>query len=200
MIETIDALRHLYGAAKERSVRKQIDHLDVHCRRFVALSPFLVIASGDAEGNLDSSPRGGAPGFVRVVDDRTLLIPDSPGNNRLDTLTNIMATGRVGLLFMIPGVDETLRVNGRAQLNDDKSLLGTFADDRRTPKLVITVGVTDAYLHCAKAFMRSKLWRVDSQVERARLPTMGEMLSEQTGMQSAPETQEQMIARYASDL
>jgi PPOX class probable FMN-dependent enzyme len=200
MIESIGALRHLYGDAKERSVRKQIDHLDVHCKRFIAMSPFLVIASSDGHGALDSSPRGGAPGFVRIENDHTLLIPDSPGNNRLDTSTNILATGSVGLLFMIPGVDETLRVNGRAQLNDDESLLRTFADDRRTPKLVIQIAVTDAYLHCAKAFMRSKLWSTDSLVDRSALPTMGEMLSDQTGMKSAPETQEQMLARYAGDL
>lgn len=200
MIDSIDALRHVYGPAKERSVRKQIDYLDAHCLRFIALSPFLVIASGDGQGALDSSPRGGAPGFVRAANGRTLLILDSPGNNRLDTLTNIIATGSVGLLFMIPGVDETLRVNGRARLNDDEALLRTFADDRRTPKLVIEVAVTDAYLHCAKAFMRSKLWSAESRVERALLPTMGEMLSDQTGMKSAPETQEQMLARYAGDL
>lgn len=200
MIDSIDALRRLYGPAKERSLRKQIAHLDVHCKRFVALSPFLVIASSDGDGNLDASPRGGLPGFVRVADDHTLLIPDSPGNNRLDTLTNIIATGSVGLLFMIPGVDETLRINGRAQLCDAPLLLSTFADDKRTPKLVIRVTVTDAYLHCAKAFMRSKLWSADHRVDRSLLPTMGEMLADQTGMQSAPETQEQMLERYASDL
>ena len=200
MIESVDALRHLYGNAKERSVRKQIDHLDAHCKRFIALSPFLVIASSDGQGALDSSPRGGAPGFVRTANDHTLLIHDSPGNNRLDTLTNIIATGSVGLLFMIPGVDETLRVNGRARLNDDASLLQTFADDKRTPKLAIEVTVTDAYLHCAKAFMRSKLWSADSLVDRNLLPTMGEMLSDQTGMKSAPETQQQMLARYVNDL
>jgi uncharacterized protein len=200
MIDSIAALRLEYGEAKGRSVKKQMDHIDVHCARFVALSPFVVIASVDARGALDASPRGGAPGFVRVADARTLLIPDSPGNNRLDTLSNIINTGGVGLLFMIPGVDETLRVNGRAQLNDDAALLATFATDKRTPKLVIQITVTDAYLHCAKAFMRSQLWSPASMVDRGELPSMGEMLNDQTGMQGASETAAEMRARYVADL
>jgi PPOX class probable FMN-dependent enzyme len=200
MIESIEALRVVYSEAKGRAVRKQLNHIDVHCARFIALSPFVVIASGDGRGALDASPRGGAPGFVRVADAHRLLIPDSPGNNRLDTVTNIIATGNVGLLFMIPGVDETLRVNGRARLNDEAAILATFADVKRTPKLVIEVTVTDAYLHCAKAFMRSKLWSAESRIERNALPTMGEMLSDQTGMPGAPETQAEMRARYAADL
>ena len=200
MIESIEALRRVYSEAKGRAVQKQIDHVDVHCARFIGLSPFVVLASVDGQGAMDASPRGGAPGFVRVADARTLLIPDSSGNNRLDTLTNIIATGSVGLLFMIPGVDETLRVNGRARLNDDASILVTFADDKRTPKLVIEITVIDAYLHCAKAFMRSLLWSPASVVDRAALPTMGEMLSDQTGMPGAPETQAEMRARYAVDL
>ena len=200
MIESIEALRRVYSEAKGRAVQKQIDHVDVHCARFIGLSPFVVLASVDGQGAMDASPRGGAPGFVRVADARTLLIPDSSGNNRLDTLTNIIATGSVGLLFMIPGVDETLRVNGRARLNDDASILVTFADDKRAPKLVIEITVIDAYLHCAKAFMRSLLWSPASVVDRAALPTMGEMLSDQTGMPGAPETQAEMRARYAVDL
>ena len=200
MIESIEALRRVYSEAKGRAVQKQIDHVDVHCARFIGLSPFVVLASVDGQGAMDASPRGGAPGFVRVANARTLLIPDSSGNNRLDTLTNIIATGSVGLLFMIPGVDETLRVNGRARLNDDASILVTFADDKRTPKLVIEITVIDAYLHCAKAFMRSLLWSPASVVDRAALPTMGEMLSDQTGMPGVPETQAEMRARYAVDL
>lgn len=200
MIDSIEALRRVYGEASGRSVKKQIDHIDAHCARFVALSPFVVIASVDGQGALDASPRGGVPGFVHVADSHTLLIPDSPGNNRLDTVTNIIAAGRVGLLFIISGVDETLRVNGRARLNDDVAMLATFADEKRTPKLVIEVAVTDAYLHCAKAFMRSKLWSAESRIERNALPSMGEMHNHQTGMAGAPETQVEMRARYVADL
>ena len=200
MIDTRESLRALYPVAKERSVRKQLSQLDRHCLRFIALSPFVVLASGGKEGHLDASPRGGAPGFVKALDSTTLLIPDAPGNNRLDTLENIVGTGRIGLLFLIPGVDETLRVNGRARLSDENSLLESFKDEKRAPKLVIQVKVEDAYLHCAKALMRSKLWSPESRVERAVLPTMGQMLNDQTGIQTPPETQEQMVERYRPDL
>jgi PPOX class probable FMN-dependent enzyme len=200
MIKSKQALRALYPAAKERSVRKQLDRLDRHCLRFVELSPFLVLASGDEQGLFDASPRGGEPGFVKAPDSATLLIPDAPGNNRLDTLENILATGRVGLLFLIPGVDETLRVNGRASLADETSLLEHFRNEKRAPRLLIEVKVEDVYLHCAKALMRSKLWSADSRVERKVLPTMGQMLNEQTGIQTLPETQEQMVERYKAEL
>ena len=192
-------LRQIYALAKSRSVAKQINHLDVHCKRFIALSPFVVLASANAQGDPDSSPRGGAPGFVRVVDEHTLLIPDSPGNNRLDTLSNLAETQKIGLLFMIPGVDETLRVNGRVRLATDAAALAPFAGDARI-RVAIEVTVTGAYLHCAKALMRSKLWDTAQRLDRSVLPTMSEMISEQTGMVSAPETQEAMVARYACDL
>ena len=200
MIDSKDALRTLYPPAKERSVRKQLDHLDRHCLRFVELSPFVVMSSGSRDGRYDASPRGGEPGFVKAPDSATLQIPDAPGNNRLDTLENIVANGRLGLLFLIPGVDETLRINGRARLRDEMSLLETFKNEKRTPKLVIEVKVEDVYLHCAKALMRSRLWSPDSRVERAVLPTMGQMLNDQTGIQVPAETQEQMVERYRTDL
>ena len=153
-IGSIEALRSFYRDPSERAVRKQLDRLDAHCRRFIALSPFLVIASSDAEGRVDASPRGGDPGFVKVADERTVLIPDSPGNNRLDSLQNLIARPGVGMLFLIPGVDETLRINGRATLRTDEALIDLCASERRRPPLVIAVEVTEAYLHCAKALMR----------------------------------------------
>ncbi len=200
MIESNEALRALYPPAKERSVKKQIGHLDRHCLRFIELSPFVVLASGSAAGHFDASPRGGEPGFVKAPDSTTLLIPDAPGNNRLDTLENIIGSGRIGLLFLIPGVDETLRVNGKVRLSAEPEILRGFSNEKRTPKLVIEVKVEDVYLHCAKALMRSKLWSAQSQVERAVLPTMGQMLNDQTGIQTPPETQEQMAERYKVDL
>jgi PPOX class probable FMN-dependent enzyme len=198
MIESKEQLRAAYPPARERSVRKQMARLDRHARRFIELSPFLVLASG-AEGRFDASPRGGDPGFVKAPDDATLLIPDAPGNNRLDTLENIVATGSLGILFLLPGVDETLRVNGRARLVDDPATLQSCADARRTPKLVIRVAIEDVYLHCAKALMRSKLWGAEHRVERSVLPSMGQMLQEQIGS-GAGETQEQMLERYRSEL
>ena len=198
-IDNLTQLRALYAQPKERAVKKQIDQLDVHCRNFIALSPFVVIASGDG-ATMDASPRGGDPGFIKTPDAHTLLIPDAPGNNRLDTLENIVAHGHVGLIFMIPGVDETLRVNGSAVLVNDDALLDLCASERRRPQLAIRVHVSAAYLHCAKALMRSRLWMADALVERTCLPGAGTMISDQTGVVVAPETQEAMRARYAPDL
>ena len=149
---------------------------------------------------MDASPRGGAPGFVQHADDGALLIPDAPGNNRLDTLENIVATGRVGLLFMVPGVDETLRVNGAALLSRSPADITRCTNERRAPVLVIRVQVQEAYLHCAKALMRSRLWAPESRVQRSLLPTAGQMLMDHTGIQTAPETPEEMARRYLPDL
>ena len=200
IIDTIEHLRGLYAAPRERALKKQIAVLDMHCRRFIELSPFAVVASTSAALTMDASPRGGAPGFIRALNERTLLIPDAPGNNRLDTLENIIATGRLGLLFMIPGVDETLRVNGSARLSCAAEHLQVFAGEKRLPKLVIEVTVDEAYLHCAKALMRSSLWQASAQVSRSVLPTMGQMINDQTGIQVPAETREEMLARYAPDL
>lgn len=199
-IASLDALRALYGPAKTRSVRKQLSVLDAHCLRFISLSPFVVLASNGAGGMPDASPRGGVPGFVHAPDALTLLIPDASGNNRLDTLENIVETGRLGLLFMVPGVDETLRVNGAAQLSTDPALLALVAGRGPAPRMVIRVRVAEAYLHCAKALMRSKLWSPELHLPRAELPTMGQMLKDQVGGDEPVETQEQMVARYAGEL
>ena len=182
-VPDVAALRQLYAAPMERAVRKQIAALDVHCTRFIALSPFVVVSTSDLAHNLDASPRGGAPGFVQVADAHTLLLPDAPGNNRLDSLENILATGQVGLLFMVPGVDETLRVNGRAVLSTDAADIAACTDARRAPRLVVRVTVQAAYLHCAKAFMRSRLWDPATRVDRSVLPTIGQMIADQTGLQ-----------------
>jgi PPOX class probable FMN-dependent enzyme len=193
-------LRAFYAAPSERAVAKQLTRLDGHCRRFIALSPFVVLSSSSADGALDASPRGGEPGFVRVLGESRLLVPDAPGNNRLDTLENIVATGRIGMLFLVPGIDETLRVNGSARLSTGDAFIDQVASERRRPKLVIEVSVSEAYLHCAKALMRSKLWCVESQVERSVLPTLGQMIRDQTGSTAPVESQEAMVARYTADL
>jgi len=200
MIQTIEQLRGLYAPAKERAVKKQLSALDVYCQRFIELSPFVVISSVGLDQMLDASPRGGASGFVKSVDAHTLLIPDSPGNNRLDTLENIIHTGKVGMLFLIPGMDETLRVNGAACLSTDAADLALCTTEVRAPKLVIKVTVAQAYLHCAKAFMRSKLWDTQSHIERSQMPSMGEMINEQAKMTTPAETQEEMMARYRAEL
>jgi PPOX class probable FMN-dependent enzyme len=199
-ITSIDALRALYATPRERAVKKQLSSLDRHCRRFIELSPFLVLATAGATGPMDASPRGGVPGFIKVRDERTLLVPDAPGNNRLDSLENILATGRVGLLFLIPGIDETLRVNGSAVLSRAADDLALYSDERRVPKVVVRVTVQEAYLHCAKALMRSRLWSPESHVDRSSLPTLGQMINDQTGIQVPAETQEEMVKRYGPDL
>jgi PPOX class probable FMN-dependent enzyme len=199
MIDRPETLRSRYPDPTPRALAKQIRSLERHSRRFIGLSPFVVIATGNADG-LDASPRGGPPGFVRVVDDRTLWLPDSPGNNRLDSMTNLLANDRIGLLFLVPGIDETLRVNGRATLRDDPATLETMADGRRVPKVVLEIAVDEVYLHCAKALMRSKLWHDDHRVERGVLPTLGQMINDQAGLDAPVESQESMVARYTADL
>ena len=207
-INTFSTLRTLYEAARERSVLKELPQLDSHARRFVTLSPFLVMSTHSAAGDADASPRGGAPGFVKALDDATLLIPDSPGNNRLDSLHNIIETGQIGLLFLLPGMDETLRINGRAELVADGALRQLCTDSLsgkpRVPKLVIRVSVQASYLHCAKALMRSDLWNPELHIDRASLPSMGEMLRDQMADRASPgtvfETQEQMLERYKQTL
>jgi PPOX class probable FMN-dependent enzyme len=193
-------LRLYYPAASERALRKQLDHLDSHCKRFIESSPFLVLASFGADGRVDASPRGGEAGFVRCQHERRLLIPDAPGNQRLDSLSNIIQTGQIGLLFMIPGMDETLRVNGKAFVSLDPESLAVFAHLKHRPRSVIDVEVHEAYLHCAKAFMRSQLWNPQHHIDRTNFPTMGEMLRDQTGMTTVIETQEDMLKRYANDI
>jgi len=199
-ITTLETLREHYAEPKERAVRKEIRALDLHCRRFIGLSPFLILATSDVSHNMDASPRGGATGFVKVTADGVILIPDAPGNNRLDSFANIVATRKVGLLFLIPGLDETLRVNGSAALSRAEADIALCIDERRAPKLVIRVTVEAAYLHCAKAFMRSKLWDASAQIDPATLPTIGQMINDQAGMQVPSETREEMARRYAPDL
>jgi len=203
-ITTLEALRALYDPVRERAALKELPQLDAHATRFIGLSPLVVLSSVGANGALDASPRGGEPGFVKVLDPQTLLIPDAPGNNRLDTLENIVQTGQLGLLFLVPGMDETLRVNGSALLSTDEADRTRCADARRVPKLVVRVTVQASYLHCAKALMRSSLWDASRQVERSVMPSMGEMLRDQIGDRlstDAPvETQAQMLERYRQTL
>lgn len=200
MIDNTQALRSLYGESKGLATRKKITALDRHCAAFVALSPFVVLATGSRAGQMDASPRGGAPGFVKLLDQRTLLIPNASGNNLLDSLSNLVEHGRIGLLFLVPGVDETLRVNGSARLSRADEHLAPFAGERHVPKLAVVVQVEEAYLHCAKALMRSKLWHDSARVPRSVLPSIGKMISEQIGIEAPAETQEQMVARYQAEL
>lgn len=199
-ITSIDQLRTHYGEPHERAVLKEVQRLHRHHKRFIELAPFLAISSTGADGRGDVSPRGEKPGFVHVLDDVTLAIPDRPGNNRLDTLTNVITNPNVGLMFMLPGVNEILRINGEAELRDDEDLGRRFEVNGKRPALVIVVHVKQAYLHCAKALMRSALWSEATKVPRDVLPSMGEMLRDQIGPQIPLETEEAAVARYMTQL
>ena len=203
MIESVEALRQLYPQASARSRAKQLDRLDEAMRRFVAHAPLCVLASaGTACGLLDASPRGGAPGFVQVADERTLLIPDATGNNRLDTLENLVADPRIGVLFLVPGVDEVLRVNGTARLRDEAAFTQRFAAPgaTRLPALVIEVQVQEAYLHCPKALMRAQVWNPTARVAPGTFPSMNAMLKSQLGSAIVTESDEEAAARYRAQL
>jgi len=195
-----EALREIYRTAGDLVRRKQLDHVDLHSRRLIELSPFVVMATSGVDGMADATPRGGEPGFVHVADERTLLIPDRPGNNRLDTLENLLVTPEVGLLFLVPGVDETLRVNGSVEIRDDDDLRADFEVAGRLPATVLQVAVREVYLHCAKALMRSRLWDQEAQIERSSLPSLGQMFRDQIGDEITPEPQESMVARYRTEL
>ena len=199
-IENESQLRELYGYPSGRAKEKVLNHLEKHAINFIETSPFLTMSTSSSEGKMDASPRGGASGFVKVVDKTTLVIPDAKGNNRVDSICNIIETGTIGLLFLIPGVDETLRINGSAYLSNDNLYLELFTEEQNPPKACIVVSVEEAFLHCAKAFMRSKLWDTSAQIDKDSFPTMGQMLKDQLGSQDEPEARDVMIKRYKKDL
>jgi uncharacterized protein len=184
------ALRALHHAPMSRATDKVLRALDAHCRRIVELSPFCVIATQGPRG-ADVSPRGDPPGFVRVLDDRTLLLPDRVGNNRLDGMTNLLANPRIGMLFFVPGMNETLRINGTARISDDARLLAPCAVNGRPPKIGLVVAVEEAFLHCAKALVRSALWDGSRHVDRASLPSYAEMLLDHVGGLTPEENERQ---------
>ena len=175
-ISSESGLRAVIGSPNDLVAAKVVDRLTPITRRFVELSPFVCVATGRPGGGLDISPRGDPAGFVRILDDRTLLIPERPGNRLADTLTNLLADPRVGLLFLIPGVGDTFRVNGRATVVDDPELLGPSAVDGRVPKLGLLIAIDEAFAHCPKAIIRSDLWNPERHVDRSQLPTWGAIL------------------------
>jgi uncharacterized protein len=169
------SLRALHPQPMLRATGKVLQGLDMYCRRIISLSPFCVIATQGPNG-ADVSPRGDSPGFVRVLDNLTLLLPDRVGNNRLDTMTNLLINPRVGLLFLVPGMNETLRINGTARITDDARLLAASAVNNRTPKVGIVITVAEALLHCGKALVRSALWDGSRHIDRSILPSYAQML------------------------
>ena len=178
-IEEKSVLKAKMGEPGELAAKKTLVRIDKYARTYIERSPFLCIGTADEHGNADVSPRGDPAGFVRVIDDKTLIIPDRPGNNRVDTMQNIIANPQVGILFLIPGIDDTLRVNGKAEIIDDPQELAPAAVNGRPPKLGIRVKVEEVFFHCAKAFRRSKLWDSAAQQDRSFLPGLAHMVMEQ---------------------
>ena len=181
-ITSREGLRAHYREAAGAAARKELPALDHHSRSFIARSPFVLIGSADGAGNGDVTPKGDKPGFVAILDNNTLAIPDRPGNNRLDTWENVIVNPAVGLLFLIPGMNETLRVNGTGRLTADQGLREQLAVDGKLPVTVLVVSVRACYMHCAKAFMRSELWKPESWPERDSMPTLGEILRDQLAL------------------
>lgn len=174
------ALRALFEPTHDLALKKCQDQLSPHAREFIARSPFLCIGTQNRDGRADVSPRGDPVGFVKVLDERTLAIPDRPGNNRLDTQVNILSNPNVGLLFIVPGFEDTLRVNGQARLVTDPALLQTMAVQDRVPKLAIVVTVQEVFMHCAKAFRRSRLWDPAAQQNRREMPSLVKIILDET--------------------
>lgn len=174
VISSIDALEAVLGRPNERVAAKVIDTLDIHCRRFIARCPFVLVGSADAAGTIDVSPKGDPPGFVLVLDDKTLAIPERPGNRRADTFRNVLQNPRVGLVFLIPGKRETLRVSGDALIVRDAELRQLMAIDGKVPELALVVTVREVFFHCSKCMIRSHLWEPDAWPSLAGLPTLAE--------------------------
>ncbi|MEH6402763.1 MAG: pyridoxamine 5'-phosphate oxidase family protein [Sneathiella sp.] len=185
-IENEEALREIYKQPKESVLKKILPKLDKHCRNFIEHSPFLVMATANSEGQADASPKGDAPGFVKVADDFTLLIPDRIGNNIADCLTNILQVPEVGLIFFIPGIRETLRVNGTCQITTDEELLASLAAHGKPPRSAFKVTVREAYMHCGKSIIRADLWGEANKINQNDFPTLGQIISDQiTGVEAA---------------
>ncbi|KRB51580.1 MAG: MSMEG_1061 family FMN-dependent PPOX-type flavoprotein [Pseudomonadota bacterium] len=195
-------LDSIYRPPGQLVLDKVLGHVEKHGRSFIALSPFCVVSSAGPDGGLDVSPRGGEPGFVHVSDDgKTLFLPDRPGNNRLDNIRNLLAgPGRIGMMFMIPGFDDVFRVNGAAAATDDAELLAQFVEFGKTPRLIVTIAVEEAFFHCPKAIMRAKLWEPEAQVDRSALPSGAEMVMDQLQMGKPPVSDEVIIESYKTQL
>ena len=175
-IESVEELRAILGEPSEVVQRKTIHYIDEHCRDFISKSSFVVLSTSDDQGFCDASPRGDSPGFVKILNEKTIIIPERPGNKRVDSMRNIVANPNVGLLFFIPGLGETLRINGKAVLIQDEEILKEMAVKGKVPMIGIAVEADECYVHCAKAFMRSGLWQPDSWMDRDELPSAAKMI------------------------
>jgi hypothetical protein len=193
-------LASIYPKPSPRVIAKARPELDSHATDFIAMSPFCVLATSGCDGSVDASPRGGNPGFVHVAGPNRLLMPDRSGNNRIDSFRNIVeGSGFVQLIFFVPGIDETLRVGGKGSLSADPDLLASMVEFGKPPRAVLSMTVHEAYFHCGKALMRSKLWSPDTRVERETFPSISQVIHDQTKL-GEPEAQAEVEARYKTQL
>jgi len=193
-------LAKIYQKPTPRVLAKARPGIDAHAGKFIAMSPFCVLATSGSDGSVDASPRGGNPGFVHVAGPNRLLMPDRSGNNRIDSFRNIVeGSGFVQLIFFVPGIDETLRVGGTGTLSAEPELLASMEEFGKPPRAVLNISVREAYFHCGKALMRSKLWSADTRVERGAMPSISEVIHDQTGL-GEPESQSVVEARYRTQL
>jgi PPOX class probable FMN-dependent enzyme len=193
VITTEDELREILGHPSQRAAEKVIDHIDEHCAALIAHSPFLVISSADSDGNLDMSPKGDPEGFVTVLDDKTLVIPDRLGNRRGDTFSNILQNPKVGLYFLAPGYRETLRVSGTAQIVRDSTLLESMSMQGKAPTLALVISVEKAFFHCAKCVIRSGLWKPESWGSVDGIPELGQILIDHSNLDDSVEEVQKSI-------
>ena len=193
-------LKTIYPEPSPRVMAKARPEIDAHAKKFITMSPFCVLATSGSDGSVDASPRGGNPGFVNVAGPNQLLMPDRSGNNRIDSFRNIVeGSGFVQLIFFVPGIDETLRVGGKGKLSAEPDLLASMVEFDKLPRAVLSIAVHEAYFHCGKALMRSRLWSPDARVERAVLPSISQIVHDQTKL-GEPETQAEIEARYKTQL
>ena len=193
-------LKTIYPKPSPRVIAKARPEIDAHAKKFIGMSPFCVLATSGSDGSVDASPRGGNPGFVNVAGPNRLLMPDRSGNNRIDSFRNIVeGSGFVQLIFFVPGIDETLRVGGKGKVSVDPDLMASMIEFGKPPRAVLHIDVQEAYFHCGKALMRSKLWSADTRVERAVMPSIGEVIHDQTGL-GERESQDVIYERYKTQL
>lgn len=192
-------LASIYPQPSARVLAKARPEIDIHAGNFIAMSPFCVLATSGSDGSVDASPRGGNPGFIHVAGPNLLLMPDRSGNNRIDSFRNIVeGSGFVQLIFFVPGIDETLRVGGKGRVSTDPALMASMVEFGKPPRAVLHVDVSEAYFHCGKALMRSKLWSAE-RVERAVFPSISQVIHDQTAL-GEPESQDVVYARYTTQL
>ena len=193
-------LKTIYPDPSPRVIAKARPEIDAHAEKFIAMSPFCVLATSGSDGSVDASPRGGNPGFIRVAGPNRLLMPDRPGNNRIDSFRNIVeGSGLVQLIFFVPGIDETLRVGGSGALSAEPDLLASMEEFGKLPRAVLSIDVREAYFHCGKALMRSRLWSPEARVERSDFPSISQVIHDQTRL-GDPETQAEVEARNKTQL